>query len=236
MIKLKNIFCYIIVCIIILLSFKIPNILLENKTYNISLEIYKTEKTKRDIDVEAKNIYLVNAIHEIEESQNIVEITSNKKYLFLAEKEESGYFENIENELEKLKDYNILTNFNGIQNYKIKLINKGYYQNGEMKYTLLDILLEQEKNYNLEIENKTGKILNISTRKENFNFTDKKDLMINFVKYLDLYIINDWEYINNTLKSEKAKLTVYLVENEDEYNLLIHSEERNYKYLNLYKN
>ena len=236
MIKLKNIFCYIIVCIIILLSFKIPNILLENKTYNISLEIYKTEKTKRDIDVEAKNIYLVNAIHEIEESQNIVEITSNKKYLFLAEKEESGYFENIENELEKLKDYNILTNFNGIQNYKIKLINKGYYQNGEMKYTLLDILLEQDENYNLEIENKTGKILNISTRKENFNFTDKKDLMINFVKYLDLYIINDWEYINNTLKSEKAKLTVYLVENEDEYNLLIHSEERNYKYLNLYKN
>ena len=105
-----------------------------------------------------------------------------------------------------------------------------------MKYTLLDILLEQDENYNLEIENKTGKILNISTRKENFNFTDKKDLMINFVKYLDLYIINDWEYINNTLKSEKAKLTVYLVENENEYNLLIHSDERNYKYLNLYKN
>ena len=83
-------------------------------------------------------------------------------------------------------------------------------------------MTKDNQNYDVQIENKTGKILNISTRKENFNFTDKKDLMINFVKYLDLYIINDWEYINNTLKSEKAKLTVYLVENEDEYNLLIH--------------
>ena len=236
MIKIKNIFCYIIVCIIILLSFKIPDILLQNEFKNISLEIYEPKNLKKNIDIDASNIYLVNAIHEIEGSQNIVEITSNKKYLFLAEKGEEGYFGNIENELKKLRDYNIITNFNGIQDYKIKLINKGYYQNGEMKYTLLDVLLEQENNYNLEIENKTGKILNISTEKENFNFIDKKELMINFVKYLDLYIINDWEYMNNTLKSEKAKLTVYLVENENEYNLLIHSDERNYKYLNLYKN
>ena len=63
----------------------------------------------------------------------------------------------------------------------------------------------------INVEQKTGKIISIYFS-ENFLRTDaevEKQLR-NYAKYLDLDIIDDWEFHNNILESEKAQLTIML--------------------------
>jgi len=51
---------------------------------------------------------------------------------------------------------------------------------------------------------------------------DTEEILRNYIKYLDLYIIDDWKFENNNiLKSEKAQLIIMLVENDDSYMLTI---------------
>ena len=54
--------------------------------------------------------------------------------------------------------------------------------------------------------------------------------MKNYVKYLDLYIINDWKFENNKLKSEKAQLEVVMVDMKEEYILTIRPVGNNIDY------
>ena len=74
----------------------------------------------------------------------------------------------------------------------------------------------------INIEQKTGKIISIYFS-ENFLKTDaevEKQLR-NYAKYLDLDIIEDWEFHNNILESEKAQLTIILDKKENSYMLTI---------------
>ena len=86
------------------------------------------------------------------------------------------------------------------------------------------------KKYDLEIEDKTGKIIKISLQNNDFS-DDLEQLMINFVKYLDLYIIDDWTFEENMLKSKKAELVVKLNESDDDISLSINSSQKLYEYV-----
>ncbi len=76
--RIKNMVIYIIVGIIIIASFKIPEILLELENSNVSVAVKKREKNNKNIDLEARNIYLVKAIHDMESQNSSVVIGKAK--------------------------------------------------------------------------------------------------------------------------------------------------------------
>ncbi len=230
--KIRNLVIYFLFCITILILFKTPNYLLKIVENNIESTVYEKKKIGKTIDIEAEKIYLVKAIHDIESADSKVAITSSEKSWTLAESPST-----VENEkkvsipdvskkqLQKLKEFNILKNFTTDENskYNIKLISKGYQ--GEENYTVDNVYFNTTNElYNIEMEEKTGKILFINFAKENiFDNSTNEDILTNYVKYLDLYIIDDWKYENNVLKSDKAGLVVSLLENKTRYILSIHS-------------
>lgn len=245
--KFKNFIIYIIVCIIILASFKIPELLLEFENDNIEIAVYEREKKKRKIDLETEEIYLVKAIHDIESESSLVEISSTQlveEYSIKSVNNETTNMNiNMYNELLKLNEYDILKKIEINENDKIEIGLYGKkYKIDDNEYSINNVLLKLDnKDFMLEIEEKTGKILNIVIEKDYlYSEISKEEIMMNYVEYLDLDIIDDWkfeekiissekyywEFVNNMLKSEKAGLVVNLVENEDSYILSIHSSER----------
>ncbi len=221
---IRNFVVYVIVFVIILSSFKVPEILLNSVSDNIENEVYEKIENETALDIETENIYLVKAIHYMEDENNPVEIvTSANKWDSIVPTEFDTL--NVDDELLKLKEYDILKNFEISKNgkYNIKLINK-LYQHYNEEYVIDNVLFEANNViYHVEIENKIKKILNISVQKDMLNVDNREDLLVNFVKYLDLYIVGDWSYSDNVLRSEKAKLVVSLEENNDDYCLSVHS-------------
>ena len=49
----------------------------------------------------------------------------------------------------------------------------------------------------------------------------REEIFRNYVKYLDLYIIDDWKYENNVLVSKKANLSVGIREIDNQYFLFV---------------
>lgn len=226
--KIKNIIIYSLVCVIISLSLKMPEILFEIENQRVELGIYEKEKAKSVIDVEAEKIYLVRAIHGVESEMNSVSISPNKDVVVEAVGDEGEMTEKIYKELIKLKEYHILENFEVDENTtcKVRQVNKFYQKEDNVMIMLHNVFLGFEDNeFNLEIESKTGKILYLVFEKKNLP-SNREEIMENYIKYLDLYIIDDWKMENNMLKSEKAKLMVNLVQSDDYCILSIHSSDR----------
>lgn len=226
--KLKNGIIELLVCIIIFASFKMPEKLLKMENDKIQLAIYEKEKDETTIDVEAEEIYLVKAIHDMESEESSVEITSSseivEKIIFVEEPKDTT---SIYKELQRLKEYNILKELE-IKNHEIELINK-FYQRENRRYGIETFLLIGENEATFKVEQKTGKILELAIRKDKIINTSKEEIMKNYVQYLDLYIIDDWKFENNMLKSEKAQLIVNLITSQkSEFNyaiLTIHSTD-----------
>ena len=232
--KIKNMIIYLLFCIAILILFRTPEYLLKIEENNIENEVYEKKKIDQKIDIQTEKIYLVKAIHEMESDNSKVEISSSQtqKSWILAESSFTEENESIPNvskkQLQKLKEFNILKNFDIEEdsNYNVRLISKIYQ--GEENYAIDNIFFTTTNElYNIEMEEKTGKILFINFAKEDiFDGSTKEEILINYVKYLDLYIIDDWHYENDVLKSDKAGLVVSLLANETRYILSIHSIEK----------
>lgn len=229
--KTRNVIIYIIVFIVIFISFKIPNILLDIENNNIEIEVYEKEKAKSKIDIKTENIYLVKAIHDIENEENTVDILPSETVMVsgadgvLLEAKNQN-IDDFVKELLKLKEYDILDNIEINENTDVTVgMTDKSYQKDNSRYTINRLFLQINSNkYKLEIESKTGKILYILFDKGNlYNNSSKEEIMKNYIKYLDLHIIDDWILENNMLKSEKAELVVNLVETEENYILSIHS-------------
>ena len=245
--KFKNFIIYIIVSAIILASFKIPELLLELENNNIEIAVYEKESNKRKIDIETEEIYLVKAIHDIENENGFVEISSTQlveEYSIKTINTETiNMNDNMYSELLKLNEYDILKTIEINENDIIEVgLTEKKYKIKENEYSINSVLVKVDnEEFMLEIEEKTEKILNIVMEKDYlYGEISKEEIMKNYVKYLGLDIIDDWkfeekiinsekyhwEFANNMLKSEKAGLVVNLVENEDSYILSIHSLER----------
>lgn len=229
--KLNNFVIYIIVVIIVLLSFKLPELILKYEEDNMEMSYY-WEQRKSKIDVETEKIYLVKAIHDIQEELSKVEIVTNaSKHGQIIEfnNEEMKHLEiakNCEKELLKLQEYNIIKYPETIESASgdgntndeynaMSIIDRGYAVEGK-SYTISNIELILKGNmYEFELENKSGKILFISFDKNELSseMTDEQ-IMRNYVNYLDLHIIDDWTLEDGRLKSEKAGLIVSLVKSE----------------------
>ncbi len=234
--KIKNAIIYLIVSIIIFSSFEIPQILIDKISKKIESEIYLQDKNETKIDVEAEKIYLVSAIHNIEKS-NTVEVAGNgdKWYLVdnVIDSTSKTIYEKINKELSNLKEYNILNSskITNIQNYSIGIIKKSYRMDKE-KYTInsAELIIDKSTEYKIELEEKTGKIISIDFEKDKlYETSSMKGILELYIKYLDLYIIDDWQYEEDIInkqyiyKSNKADLKAILVEKANRFLLSIHT-------------
>lgn len=248
--KIKNTIIYVIVLIVVFLSFKVPEWVLKNEEDNMEMSYYWKQKESK-IDVEAEKIYLVKAIHDIQEELSRVEIaTDASKHGRIiefsgAEMEELKVSRNFEKELLKLQEYNIIkypstVDTSGNNEYSAMSIIDRSYTIGEKLYTISNLEWIVDGNmYEFEVESKSGKILFISFDKNELGSTmDKETILRNYVNYLDLHIIDDWKYENGMLTSEKADLVVsiYYSEKSDTAMLSIHAISKYYEINNNIKN
>ncbi len=248
--KITNFVIYIIVFIIIFASFIIPNKLFEMQDQSFEMAVYTENKPKgSSISVEAEDIYLVKALHDIESEKIGVIISSSEiltavknesigashavknESITTSNQEDSNKITKIKSELKKLNQCNIIKNNNGLDEpeMKISIINKEY-KNDKTKYIINSMfLITNDYNCKFDIEEKTGKIIWLIVNKENINNSiEKREIIENYIKYLDLYIIDDWVYENNIMKSKKAGLSISLIENVNNgiYMLSVHSNEK----------
>lgn len=231
--KIKYIIIIALALIIIFLSFIIPDILFKIQDIKMEKEVQSISKTKKVIDVEAEKIYLVKAIHNIEEEYSSVKIDNKKVEIAPVYRHFKGTENDIlkaHTELLKMKEIGILKD-EFIQENSINVS----YETSEVLYNGTYYLKNtyirtEEYSINILLEEKTGKITNISIIKnkgemEIIDNNKKREIIENYIKYLDLYIIGDWKFENNMLKSDKSQLTASFIQDNKTYNLSIHSSD-----------
>lgn len=216
--KIKNGIVYLLVLLMIIFSFQMPQILFEMEDASRSKMIFKREKTGSKIDVQAENIYLVKAIHDMKEGRFYVKIAPYKEVevVEMSPKETISLVKQwegtrLKEELEKLQKDGILKNVEMHENSPMTQTEKWYHK--EEKNYQTDIFSNGE--VLAEVERKTGKCIMLSFPKEMLADLDKQEVMKNYIQYLDLYIVDDWQFQNSKMVSQKAQLEVTLVMNEE---------------------
>lgn len=132
-------------------------------------------------------------------------------------------------EMEKMKENNVLQNtITDYQETDVEYSVYGSeYSNQKKEYAVNRVILTTDGKETVDagIEEKTGKILYyIGTHKYNIKEDiSEEEVLRNYIKYLDLYIIDDWKFENNMLISKKAKLVAILRIYKDNSAISIHS-------------
>lgn len=247
---MKSKILILFVFVIVIVSFFLPEWLFKIEDLNAEKQIFSVQKPKSKIDVQVEKIYLVKAIHDMNESYRNVKISEKEPVYYedntayveavpttiIAQGQDENVMDNLKNELLKLENGNILRDLHLETDFAGFDIEMGdfIYSNRENEYVIKQVYLKDEAyELKLEIEDKTGKILSVFFPKEKLQADiDREEILKNYVQYLDLYIIDDWKFENNMLKSEKAQLVVGLIQNEDEYLLSIQTVT---KYSEYYK-
>lgn len=138
-------------------------------------------------------------------------------------------------EMQKMKDMHILQN--AVTDYDENDIEYSVYgrEYNKLKkeYTINNVGLTTDgvEALRVEIEEKTGKVVYyISNSKYKIvEDIDAEEILRNYIKYLDLYIIDDWKFENNILVSEKARLIACLTYYDDGVGILgIYSKDSEY--------
>lgn len=228
---MRNILICLGSLIIIVLSFAIPNILFEIEDMQNNKKEYSTSKTESKIDVKAQNIYLVKLIHEIQ--KGYLNLAVNNMYSVVSKEEEDKtnrqdkVLQNLKTEIKRMNDIRIIGE-NFVNTNQSILQYEGQertYSDKTNKYVINQISLKLNNGQRIlaEIEEKTGKILLYSSEIKEIENFEEEEILRNFVKYLDLYIIADWKYENNMLISEEAKLAAILACYDDRVYLSVQS-------------
>lgn len=232
--------------LVILFSFCMPQLLFQMEDLKLEKQVFTVEKMKSKLDVQAEKIYLVRAIHAMNNSHRNVQISKKEAVYYgnnmpyvgqtLAVAEEEADEESVtqlKSELLKLEKGNILKDLN-LPSAEFDLETREFlYSDEENEYSMKQSRLKNEAyELNIETERKTGKILCLFFPREKLRTnTEIEEILRNYVQYLELYIMDDWKFENKTLKSEKAQLAVHFVQNEEKNILSIRpiEEEKYYE-------
>lgn len=234
---MKNILICLISAVIIILTFITPNILFKIEDMQSYRRVYSKTKIESKIDVQAQKIHLVKTIHSIEDGYLNLKVNNMYGVSKLIESEEmDALLTKCFLEIQSLKDNNviqktIINNSRKINRYESQ---ERVYNDAKKEYTITQIYLniENQERINIEIEGKTGKILLYSSSIKEIEGIEEEKILKNYIEYLGLSIIDDWEYTNNMLVSEKAKLSAILAYYDEAFYLSIHSSNN----INIYKN
>ncbi len=247
---MRNKLLILLVFVIVLLSFFLPKWLFEIEDLKAENQLFSVVKPKSKMDVQAEKIYLVKAIHDMSEGNRNVLISQKQpvygddhtryaevestEIIKTVQGQEENEINRLKSELSKLENGKVLKALNIDANFASYDIEVGnfMYSNQESQYEIKQFCLESEMDrFNLEIEDKTGKILYLLFPKEKLcEDREIEEILQDYIGYLDLYIIDDWTFENNLLKSEKAQLVVSLIQNEKEYLLSIQTMTKYSKY------
>lgn len=222
--------------IIIALSFITPKILFEMEDLSREKEVFARVKKESKIDVQAEKIYLVRFIHDIYDLKSgKVYYENNKTSSVVANVpliqhiEDPDIDESIKEEVSKLMNIEIIKEVN-LNEYTSHITMNTFSQ--ECSAMTNNLTKENNSEIGVSVEEKTGKIISLDFNKSLLR-TDKakKTQLENYAKYLDLDIIGDWKYENQTLKSEKAQLIIMMAEGEYDCMLTIAPIEIYEKYV-----
>lgn len=226
---MKNIIIFIVVIVTVAISIALPNALFKLEDFTMEKLCYKIDNVQSKIDVQAEDIYLVKAIHGQDYNMEIVSKSSEYELASVIKTSDIESSDpkilTLKNELIKLKQYNVVDNTLKDNEYiKIAMFDKNY-SNNVIKYSLNCIeFIQDNKSKSVAIESKTGKILYVEFDKDKMSQEiSREEIMRNYIKYLDLYIIDDWKLEDNKLQSEKSQLAVYIMEISEKYRLGIQS-------------
>lgn len=230
-----------ITCILVIVILILPNVIFKIQDKTIDNMKYEVQERQTKLNVEVEDIYLVKAIHKGYYDIAITDVNTMQTKTISEYKngnvEYGKFVQDIEKELYKLKSDNVITLeilSNQDEKIEVGLLTKRYLDK-KTEYSMDCINITAGNTYiNIQMENKTKKLLYIEFGSKNnedkfFGDISKEEILRNYVKYLDLYIIDDWTYENETLKSEKASLVVTLKQNEQSYELSINPQNSEYK-------
>lgn len=202
--------------IIIAFSFIMPKLFFQLEDLSRENEIFtRPKKESNKIDVQAEKIYLVKFIHNIYEFKDAKISYSDSKKVSVSipltkKTSNTAPTEELKNEISKLITSEIMKDVNLDEFIDFDETANIFFS----EYTVITSdLVSEKEGVGVCREEKTGKIISIDFPKT-FLRSDvalKKQLQ-NYAKYLDLDIIGDWKYENQTLKSEKAQLSIILEE------------------------
>ena len=207
--NVKNFLIYICVFAIILVSFLIPQKLIDLENNKLLTKIFERQKDEPKIDVEAEKIYLVKAIHDIEDENSIVEIKYSpyNQTLYAVDNRLKIDINSVNEEIDKLNKYNILKEGLDTNEKLIYFVNK-FCKNNAYEYTVNSLHHLGDEFWEMDREEKTGKIISITIPSQKLSDRSESEIMRSYVEYLDLYIIDDWKLDGEFLVSEKANLAV----------------------------
>jgi len=151
--------------------------------------------------------------------------------------DKSGNNDNIQNailEMKKMKENNVLKN--AITDYKEAEIEYYVYAQEYVKqrkdYGINGFILttDGKDSVDLQIEEKSGKVIRYIANPKYDIFQDVsiEETLRNYIKYLELYIIDDWEYDRCMLISEKARLVAVFQKDTAHNTISIHSTDNEY--------
>lgn len=230
--KVKKFIIYVLFILIILASFKAPEILFKLQNELAETEVHKIKEEKCKIDIETQKIYLVKAIHDMEQEKMDYTImydnTQDKYRIIESISNDEEAKKEICKEIIKLQDSGVISNLNINAETLIRKENLDRkYTNKENKYTINCHYMEVDNDYfGYEIESKTEKIIYIVLDEKFIPEIEKEEILKNYIKYLELAIIDDWEYKNKMLISEKAGLVARLIEEKGTNTLSINTEAK----------
>ena len=135
-----------------------------------------------------------------------------------------------------MQECKILKNvdFNQDSNGVVSIL-KTEYKEEDNIYEVNHIIVKYENeknNYVFNIESKTGKIIYIAFNKENiYAENNQKEILNNFINYLNLHVIDDWEYKTDDLSSKymikSAKTDIAIDTNTISKKYIMRSEKAN---------
>lgn len=243
--KIVSCVSYLFFIAIIVSSFCIPDLLLDRLTFSFEAAMY-SGGSQGSIDVEAEEIYLVKAIHDMETEEaevyfNVVSVSSPEA---LSEYESGTVlveFAQIEEEMLKMQESGVLKDYDPVVDTEMGIMSE-IYRVDQSEYTVKNIFFPRDNAVLLmEQEKKTGKMLSVFFNKEDVpKEAERRELLENYIRYLNLYIIDDWSYEDQRMKSQKAQLVVGFEKGGEGCILAIHSrdilfDEQKYMDLNEYK-
>ncbi len=210
---MKKIILYLLILVFVIAVLILPDFLLNTENFAIT---FPNKKSTNSIDIEYEDIYLVKAIHDIENSAAVELSEPVNQYVIVGAPSSNDIIQNLKTEIPKLKEFNILKEMELNQELKLGLMYKEY-ENNKNSYSLTHVVLELDNSKNLfKIENKTKKFLYVAVETDYLASTqNKEELLKNYIKYLNLTVIDDWKYEVESenkfcMKSEKARICISL--------------------------
>lgn len=230
--KYKEVYIYIVLLIVVFISFTIPKVVTTLEEKKAFSQIYIVDKKYSTLTKNEASLDLIDTIdskynnspkYDVkvwDMNQNIKEIV-NIKNNTITISDDAGVLNKIvdlinQNIIEKSFLENLIKEESII--YRI-----WDYDNGEITYSKVKIFTNSDSFENaiatIEIENITDKIIAFTFKEQYLNTEGNK--IEKYMRYLELENIKDWKFDNNALTSQSTQVKIISIQDNKEVSIQI---------------